>query len=118
MRYGILFLYVSITYYFSFKFNLENVDDCFFNSSIVVLSILLCYLVYGDVSIYPVPKVLKSFVGLVNLFASGGIIFVIMLYFSWAINKKDEALVNVNIALVNQNKKIIGQHDNLEVLLK
>jgi len=90
----------------------------FFNSSIVVLSILLCYLVYGEVSIFPVPKALKSLVGLVNLLASGGIIFVIMLYFSRTINKKDEALVNANIELVNQNKKIIGQHDNLEVLLK
>lgn len=90
----------------------------FFNSSIAVACVLLWFIVYGRDSVYPVPEAMKSLVGLVNLTATASVIFVIMIYFSRTINRKDEALMRANIELGLQNKEIVGQHKSLEILLK
>ncbi len=90
----------------------------FFNSSIAVLSVLLWCFVYGKDSICPVPESVESYVNLFNLTASALVIIVIMIYFSRTINRKDEALIKANFELEEQNKEIIGQHKNLEILLK
>ena len=90
----------------------------FFNSSIVVLSVLLWSLVSGKESVYPVPSEVESLVGLFNLSATAIIIYVVMVYFRRTINQRDEALISANMGLEIQNKKIVGQHEKLEVLLK
>ncbi|MGB0882059.1 MAG: sensor histidine kinase [Vicingaceae bacterium] len=90
----------------------------FFNSSIAFFSVLLWILTYNRVPTFHTLSETVTFLNLLNLVATATVIFVIMLYFSRAINTKDEALVKANIALEHQNKEIAGQREKLEVLLK
>ncbi|MDB4533795.1 hypothetical protein N9242_02915 [Vicingaceae bacterium] len=90
----------------------------FFNSSILLLSILLWCLVYNEVPVYLVDKNIVGYLDLFNLTTTALVILVIMIHFSRTINKKDEDLVKINIELEHQNQEIVGQHQNLEVLLK
>ena len=90
----------------------------FFNSSMVVLSILLWGITYNNTPVYTIPNHVISFIGLFNIAVCAIIIYVVMVYFSRTVNRKDEDLMEANIRLENKNKKIVGQHKKLEVLLK
>ncbi|MGB0887264.1 MAG: sensor histidine kinase [Vicingaceae bacterium] len=90
----------------------------FFNSSIVFFSVGIWFFIHDRTPIYVVDKDVEGYVNFINVAATAGITFFIMMYFSRTINKKDEDLIIANLELETRNKEIIGQHKNLELLLK
>ena len=89
-----------------------------FNSSIFLLTVLLL-IVYGNNSAsHPITEETRAVINMLNISATGIIVFVVMLYFSKTINKKDEALVEANIELEQQYSEISVQHQRQQILLK
>jgi len=89
-----------------------------FNGSIALLTGILGYLYYDGDSFYTISNETESYISLFNLLGTAIIVFVVMLYFSKTINKKDEALVNAYTKLENQNTKISAQHQQQKILIK
>lgn len=113
--YYYLFLFPAI---FLLNSDWKKLQVIFFNLSIAILSLLLWLFLYEKKAIYPVPEFVTALVGLFNLIASILVMFIVMLCFSITINRKNEALIHVNLVLENNNKEILGQHEQIEVLLK
>jgi two-component sensor histidine kinase len=90
----------------------------FINTSVVLVTCLLWYLMYCVSPVFEIPLEVESTINILNLTGTAFINLVIMVYFSRTINKKDQSLTKVNIDLERQNKEIVGQHSNLEILLK
>jgi two-component sensor histidine kinase len=78
----------------------------------------LWYFRYDVSPVFEIPLEVESTINILNLTGTAFINLVIMVYFSRTINKKDQSLTKVNIDLERQNKEIVGQHSNLEILLK
>ena len=89
-----------------------------FNSSIGLLTILLLIIYGGSSPSHPIAEETRSIINMLNITATGVIVFVVMIYFSRTINKKDEALIEANIELEQQYAEISGQHQRQQILLK
>ncbi|HHZ66038.1 MAG TPA: sensor histidine kinase [Flavobacteriales bacterium] len=90
----------------------------FFNGSIAILTFVLFYICYDGGGAHFVAPETLSFISLLNLSGTGIVVFVIMLYFSRTINKKDESLIVANIELERQNKEIFAQNQHQQTLVK
>jgi two-component sensor histidine kinase len=90
----------------------------FFNVSIAILSLFLWFFLSEKEPVYTIPEKVSSLVSLFNIVAAAFVMFIIMIYFSRIINSKDEALIKANLVLEKKNNEIVGQHKELEILLK
>ena len=88
------------------------------NLSFVISITGLWFFLQNVTAISSISKEIESIINTLNLSGTAFISLVIMIYFSRAINKKDKLLTKVNEDLELQNKKIVTQHKNLEILLK
>jgi two-component sensor histidine kinase len=90
----------------------------FINTSVSLVTCLLWYFRYDVSPVFEIPLEVESTINILNLTGTAFMNLVIMIYFSRTIIKKDQSLTMVNIDLERQNKEIVGQHSNLEILLK
>jgi len=90
----------------------------YINISVLLVTGLIWYFMHNVSAFFSIPLDVKSNIHSLNLAGTALINLVIMIYFSWTINKKDLKITKANIDLELQNKEIVGQHRNLEILLK
>jgi two-component sensor histidine kinase len=90
----------------------------FFNSSVVLISLFLWYFFHHKKPFFLIDETLFDFVRLLNLVVSLSIMFVVLIYFSRTIIRKDRELINSNFILENKNKEIQLKNRKLEFLLK
>ena len=113
--YYYLFLFPAI---FLLNLDWEKWKNVFFNLSIAILSLLLCFFLYEKKAIHPISEAVTALVWLFNSILSTLVMVVVMVCFSITIKRKNEALVHVNLVLENNNKEIVGQYKKIEILLK
>ena len=87
-----------------------------FNSSVLIATIVLWWWFKDGESF--ISEDISSYINIINMAGTGLIVFVIMIYYKRTVLEKDEALISANRELKRKNKKIVGQHQNLEILLK
>ncbi|PCJ01442.1 MAG: hypothetical protein COB15_00530 [Flavobacteriales bacterium] len=87
-----------------------------FNSSVLIATIVLWWWFKDGESF--ISEDISSYINIINMAGTGLIVFVIMIYYKRTVLEKDVALISANRELKRKNKKIVGQHQNLEILLK
>jgi len=89
-----------------------------FNGSMVGAAILVWYVYHNSTGVYQLSGNSPDFINFINATGTAGIVLVIMIYYSRTIYKKEEALMAANNELGIQNKAILLQNKNSQILIK
>ena len=93
-------------------------DIISFNASILISAVLLRITLHQSKGITELDPELTAFINLTNISGTASIVIIIMIYFSRTVNQKDQELIEANVALGIQNKEILEQRNNLQLLIK
>ena len=89
-----------------------------FNGSLIIITLLLVYFYYDQSGVYYITVDKLDNINFLNQFMLASCVIVIMIFFSFKNNEKDQALVKANQDLEKQNNEISIQKNHLQVLLK
>jgi two-component sensor histidine kinase len=89
-----------------------------FNGSIVAAGIFIWYAFQNTAGIYQLTGKSMDYINFINATGTAGIVLVIMIYYRRTINKKEEALIAANNELGIQNRAILLQNKNSQILIK
>ncbi len=89
-----------------------------FNASLIIITLLLVYFYYDQSGVYYITVDKLDNINFLNQFMLASCVIVIMIFFSFKNNEKDQALVKANQDLEKQNNEISIQKNHLQVLLK
>lgn len=89
-----------------------------FLSSVIISAFVLALLSVGKDGFYIIGELWTDIIYVLNLIMVAVVVVVVMLFFSRTLNSQDEALRNANRDLAIQNKEILKQHEQLQVLVK
>ncbi|MFD1553345.1 hypothetical protein DNU06_06685 [Putridiphycobacter roseus] len=89
-----------------------------FNGSLIITTLILMWLYYNKSGLLSINVSKLESINLFNQLMLGLCVLVVMIFFSYKNNEKDQALVKANAILGKKNIEISNQKNHLEILLK
>ncbi|WP_066759358.1 sensor histidine kinase [Crocinitomix algicola] len=112
-----IFLFI-IPVIFLFNSNWTKKQVVIFIGLFIMVVSGLIYFFWAELPVYPMGEEEKNIVKIFNQYTAGSAVFILLIYFSRTIVKKDAELQITNERLLQQNELISNQNNQAQVLLK